>query len=118
MLRHQDLRKGSAREALLFKDVQLQVLSQLREWAAARADGNRDRRQLVFVDEAQAGQRFGEVGTAVNQDRPFVVPSLKARDLRAQVPAEDLDWSPFRLLQGMGEDGLRLLVHRGRDRPL
>src|SRR5690348_15939619 len=44
-LRHQDLREGSAREALLFDDDELQVLFQLGEWAAARADGNRDRRQ-------------------------------------------------------------------------
>jgi hypothetical protein len=49
-LRHQDLREGSALEALLFDDVQLQVLFQLGEWAVARADRNRDRRQLVFVD--------------------------------------------------------------------
>ncbi len=83
-----------------------------------RADRNRDRRQLVFVDEAQAGQRLGEVGAAVDQDRPFVVPSLQVRDLRAQVPAEDLGRSPFRLLQSVGEDSLRLLVHRGCDRPL
>ena len=112
------MREGSALEAFLFDDVQLQVLSQLGEWAAPRADRNRDRRQLVFVDEAQAGQRLGEVGAAVDQDRPFVVPSLQVRDLRAQVPAEDLGRSPFRLLQGVGEDGLRLLVHRGCDRPL
>src|SRR4051794_16432187 len=39
-LRHEDLREGSAREALLFDDVQLQVLFQLGEWAAARADSN------------------------------------------------------------------------------
>jgi hypothetical protein len=51
-LRHEDLRKGAAREALLCDDVELQVLSQLREWAAARADGYRNRGQLVFVDEA------------------------------------------------------------------
>src|SRR4051812_4646679 len=50
-LRHQDLREGSALEAFLFDDVQLQVLSQLGEWAAPRADRNRDRRELVFVDE-------------------------------------------------------------------
>src|SRR5215211_5014149 len=65
-LRHQDLREGSAVKALLFDDVQLQVLCQLREWAVSRADRNRDRRQLVFVDEAQAGQRLGEVGAAVD----------------------------------------------------
>ena len=62
------------------------MLSQLGEWAAPRADRNRDRRQLVFVDEAQAGQRLGEVGAAVDQDRPFVVPSLQVRDLRARSP--------------------------------
>src|SRR5215217_7817116 len=65
-LRHQDLREGSALEAFLFDDVQLQVLSQLGEWAVPRADRNRDRGQLVFVDEAQAGQRLGEVGAAVD----------------------------------------------------
>jgi hypothetical protein len=51
-LRHQDLREGSALEAFFFDDVQLQVLSQLGEWAVPRADRDRDRRQLVFVDEA------------------------------------------------------------------
>ncbi len=56
----------------------------------ARADRNRDRRQLVFIDETQAGQRLGEVGTAMNQNRPFVISGLEVRDLRAQVPAEDL----------------------------
>src|SRR6201991_3822342 len=117
-LRHQDLRKRAAGDALLVDDVQLQVLSQVRKWAAAGADRNRDRRQLVFVDEAQAGQRLGEVGAAVDQDRSFVVPSLEVGNLRAQGPAEDLDGSPFGLLEGMGEDGLRLLVHRGCDRPL
>src|SRR3954451_22931186 len=109
-LRHQDLREGSAREALLFDDVQLQALVQVGEWAAARADRNRDRRELVFVDKAESGQRLGEAGAAVDEDRSFVVPSLQVRDLRAEVPAEDLDWSPFRLLQGVREDGLRLLV--------
>jgi hypothetical protein len=69
-LRHQDLREGSALEAFLFDDVQFQVLSQLGEWAVPRADRNRDRCQLVFVDEAQAGQRLGEVGAAVDQDGP------------------------------------------------
>jgi hypothetical protein len=106
VLRHQDLRESSALEAFLFDDVQLQVLSQLGEWAVPRADRNRDRRELVFVDEAQAGQRLGEVGPAVDQDRPFVVPSLQFRDLCAQVPAEDLGRSPFRLLQSVGEDSL------------
>lgn len=43
-LRHQDLREGSASEALLFDDVELQVLIQLGERAVARADRNRDRR--------------------------------------------------------------------------
>ena len=38
--------------------------------------------------------------------------------IRAQVPAEDLGRSPSRLLQGVGEDSLRLLVHRRCDRPL
>ena len=92
--------------------------SPVREWAAPRADRDRDSRQLVFVDEAKACQRLGEVGAAVDQDRPFVVSSLQVRDLRGQVPAEDLDRSPIRLLQRAGEDGLRLLVHRGCDRPV
>src|ERR1044071_1640672 len=39
-LRHQDLRQGSASEALLLDDVELQVLIQLDEWAVARADRN------------------------------------------------------------------------------
>src|SRR5215216_756852 len=54
-LRHQDLREGSASEALLFDHIELQMLVQVGERAVARADRNRDR-QLVFVDEAQAGQ--------------------------------------------------------------
>jgi hypothetical protein len=41
--RHQDLREGSASEALLFDDVELQVLVQVGERAVARADRNRDR---------------------------------------------------------------------------
>jgi len=36
------LREGSASEAFLFDDVELQVLIQLCEWAVARADRNRD----------------------------------------------------------------------------
>src|SRR3954471_15815812 len=105
---HQDLREGSALEALLLDDVQLQVLSQVGEWAAARADRNRNRGQLVLVNEAQAGQRLGEVGASVDQDRPFVVPSLQIRDRCGQIPAEDLGRSPFRLLQRAREDGLGL----------
>src|SRR3954453_1643650 len=88
-LRHQDLRQRSAPEALLFDDVELQVLSQIGEWAAPRADRNGDRRQLVLVDEAEARQRLGEVRAAVDQHRPFLVASLEVRDLRGQVPAED-----------------------------
>src|SRR5215218_7533149 len=82
--RHQDLREGSALEALLFDDVQLQVLFQPGEWAVPGGDRDRDRRELVFVDEAQAGQRLGQIGAAVDQDRPFVVATLQIRDLRAQ----------------------------------
>src|SRR5215208_8381129 len=66
-LRHEDLREGSAPEALLFDDIQLQVLFQVGEWAVPRPDRNRDRRQLVFVDEAQAGHRLSEVGAAVDE---------------------------------------------------
>src|SRR3954453_8488087 len=94
-LRHQDLREGSASEALLFDDLELQVLLEIREWAAARTDRDRDRRQLELVDEAQARQRLGEVGTAMDQDRPFGVPGLQVRDGRAQVTAEDLGRSPI-----------------------
>jgi hypothetical protein len=36
--------RGSAPEAFLFDDVQLQVLPQLGEWAAPRTDRNRNRR--------------------------------------------------------------------------
>src|SRR3954449_7653888 len=82
-LRHEDLRESAALEALLFDDVQLEVLFELGEWAVPRADRNRDRRQLVFVDETKAGQRLGEVGPAVDQDRPFVVPSLQFGELCA-----------------------------------
>jgi len=42
--RHQNLREGSALEALLFDDVELQVLIEIGEWAAARTDRNRNRR--------------------------------------------------------------------------
>src|SRR3954467_10268249 len=115
---HQDLREGSAPEAFLFDDVQLQMLSQLGEGAAPRADRNRDGCQLILVDEAKACQRLGEIRAAVDQDRPFVVPSLEVRDLRGQVAAEDLGRSPFGLLQRAGEDSLGLLVHRGCDRPV
>ena len=49
--RHQNLREGSASEALLFDDVERQVLIEIGEWAAARTDRYRDRRQVVFIDE-------------------------------------------------------------------
>jgi len=52
LLWHQDLCEGSAFEALFIDDVELQVLSQLGEWAVARADRNWDRGQLVLVDKA------------------------------------------------------------------
>jgi hypothetical protein len=39
---------------LLFDDVELQVLFQPGEWAAPGADRNRDRCELVFIDEAAA----------------------------------------------------------------
>ena len=42
--RHQDLRDGSASEALLLDDLELQVLIEIGEWASARTDRNRDRR--------------------------------------------------------------------------
>ncbi len=42
--RDQDLREGSVSEALLLDDVELKVLIEVREWAAARTDRNRDRR--------------------------------------------------------------------------
>jgi hypothetical protein len=41
--RHQDLREGSASEALLLDDVELQVRIEIGEWAAALTDRNRDR---------------------------------------------------------------------------
>ena len=87
-LRHQDLCEGSASEALLVDDVELQVLLEVCERAATRADRDRDRRQLELVDEAQARQRLGEVGATMDQDRPSVVPGLQVRDARAQVPAK------------------------------
>src|SRR3954452_23602130 len=75
--RHQDLREGSALEALFIDDVELQVLSQLGKWTLPRADRDWDRGQLVLVDEAQAGQRPGEVRPAVDQHRAVVVTSLQ-----------------------------------------
>src|SRR3954454_5955603 len=86
--RHQDLREGPAPEALLFDDVQLQVLSQFGERAAPRADRDGDRRQLVFVDGAKACRRLGEARAVVDQDRPFFDASLDLRYLRRQDPAE------------------------------
>jgi hypothetical protein len=53
---HQDLREGSASEALLLDDVELQVLIEIGEWAAALADRNRDRRKVVFIDETETGE--------------------------------------------------------------
>src|SRR3954465_7206870 len=41
-LRHEDLRESAALEALLFDDVQLQVIFEVGEWTAPRADRNRD----------------------------------------------------------------------------
>src|ERR1700748_3192447 len=54
--RHQDLREGSASEALLLDDVELQVLIEMGEWAAALTDCNRDRRKVVFIDETETGE--------------------------------------------------------------
>lgn len=54
--RHQGLREGSASEALLLDDVELQVLIEIGEWAAALTDRNRDRRKVVFVDETETGE--------------------------------------------------------------
>jgi hypothetical protein len=51
-------------EAFLFDDVQLQMLLKSGEWAVPCADRDRERRQLVFVDEAQADKRGGEVGVS------------------------------------------------------
>src|SRR5215813_13554536 len=82
--RDEDLPVGSAREALLVDDIELQVLFQLGEWAAPRADSDGNRHQLVFVDQAKAGQRLREIGAAVDQSRSFVVPSLQLGDPRAQ----------------------------------
>jgi hypothetical protein len=76
------------------------VLLEVCEWAAARTDRNRDRRQLELVDEAQARQRLREVGTTMDQDRPFVVAGLQVRNAHAQV-AEDLGRSPFRLFEAV-----------------
>ncbi len=42
LLRHEGLGEGPAPEALLLDHVQPEVLSQLGEWAASRADGDRD----------------------------------------------------------------------------
>jgi hypothetical protein len=52
VLRDQDLRERSAFEAFFLDDVQLQVICEIGERAPPRADRNRDRRQLVFIDEA------------------------------------------------------------------
>src|SRR3954453_21126019 len=89
-LRHQDLGEGAAPEALLLDDVELQVLLQVGEWAAARPDRDRDRGQLVLVDQAQAGQRPREGRASMDQDRSIVVPTLQFGDRRAQMVAEDL----------------------------
>ena len=54
--RHQNLREGSASEALLFDDVELQVLIEIGEWAAALTDRDRHRRKVIFIDEAETGE--------------------------------------------------------------
>jgi hypothetical protein len=54
--RHQDLREGSASEALLLDDVELQVLIEIGEWAAAVTDRNRGRRKVLFIDETETGE--------------------------------------------------------------
>ena len=51
--RHQDLRESSASEALLLDDVELEVVIEIGERAAALTDRNRDRRKVVFVDETE-----------------------------------------------------------------
>jgi hypothetical protein len=51
--RHQDLRERSASEALLLDDVELQVVIEIGERAAALTDRNRDRRKVVFIDETE-----------------------------------------------------------------
>src|SRR5882724_5987626 len=48
--RHQRLREGSASEALLLDDLELEMLLEVGERAVTRADRDRDRRQLVLVD--------------------------------------------------------------------
>ena len=53
--RHQDLREGPVSEALLLDDVELQVLIEIGEWAAALTDRDRDRRKVVFIDETETG---------------------------------------------------------------
>ena len=69
------------------------------------------------LDEAKAGQRLREGGTAMDQHRPFVVAGLQLCDACAQVP-EDLDRSPLRLFEGVREHGFRFVVHRRGDRTL
>jgi hypothetical protein len=102
-LRHQDLREGSALEAFLFDDLQLQVLSQRGKWAVPRADRNGDRRQLVFVDEAQAGQRHGEVTRVVAE--PLEHPSIAhvGRDLPPRVNSSPIGGFGLRRRHGRGE---------------
>ena len=54
--RHQDLRVSAASEALLLDDVELEVLIEIGEWAAALTDRNRNRRKVVFIDETVTGE--------------------------------------------------------------
>ena len=57
-------------------------------WPAPIAIGIVDRWGTRRRD--RGGSAMGDVRTAVDQDRPFVVSGLQVRDLRAQVAAEDL----------------------------
>ena len=116
-LRDQDLPQGTACEALLLHEVQLQVPIEIGEGAEAGADREGHHRELVLVDEAEADGRSGEGRAAVDEDRAVVLASLELGDRRGGV-AEDLDRAPVRLLQGGGEDRLGLLVHGGRYRAL
>jgi hypothetical protein len=116
LLRHENLRENSAAKALFVDDLELQVLLQVGERAAPRADRDRDRRQLEFIDKPQARQRCGERRAAVDR----IVPS-SSRAFRSAMPAPTspkTSTGPHSAFSSVWQRRPRLVVHRRCDRAL
>ena len=116
--RHQDLRKGSAPEALLVDDLRLRCSSSSANglWPAPIAIGTvvswySSTRPRLVSDLAKSGPPWTRIVPSSSRVFRSAISALRS-------PPKIWLGSPFRLLQGVGEDGLRLLVHRGCDRPL